>query len=116
MLLRKRMLHVLSRKTARGRQPLKAFTRLLAEPLENRIVPSVDLVPVLVNAPEVGSQKEVIHVETQIDNVGSTPSRRNEVRFVISLDDKLDASDRTLATVRRRPLAAGASDHWRQEI
>lgn len=55
MLLWKRMLHVLSRKAARGRRPLKAFTRLLAEPLENRIVPSADLVPVLVNAPEVGS-------------------------------------------------------------
>ena len=77
MSLLKHIRKILGQKIANQRHPSGPQARLAVEALEARLALNADLLPVLVEAPSLGSQELVMEVGTQVDNAGSTRSRRN---------------------------------------
>src|SRR5262245_33418141 len=75
MFLLKRRWEIQRPKKARRRHTPRPRAGLTVEALEARLALTADLLPVLVDAPVLGSQELVMQVETQIDNVGSTRSK-----------------------------------------
>jgi poly(3-hydroxybutyrate) depolymerase len=103
-------------------------TPLGVEQLEDRRVLAnmPDLVPLLVEAPELSSQQQIMVVETQVDNIGTMRSGRFEVQYFLSLDSTFDPQDRLLGTldplgnvvtlIERPSIPQSGSDTWLQQL
>jgi len=123
-----RLMAVLAGKPRPKRQG-KLATTLRVERLEDRLLlaKKPDLVPMLVEAPGLSSQTEIMVVETRVDNVAKKRTGQYEVQYFISLDtiydplvdrllETMDPLGNLVTTIPRMSIPRRGSDHWEQVL
>ena len=83
---------------------------ILADP------PIADLRAGFIGLPESAAANTTISIVAGVDNVGTKASGSFDVKFYLSADDEITASDLLLTTVTRNSIAAGDDQNWTQLI